>query len=117
MRNAYKVIGDIAYIYLQDRKRAIVDAENLQKLLALPVRWTHYMRKNGKECVQCSLSLGRIDGVIKYQVIQLHRYLVDAPEDICVIHKDGNGLNNRESNLRFMMKGVKGCKNGAYSSR
>jgi hypothetical protein len=111
MRNDYEVVGDAVVIHLQGGKQTIVDAEDLPKLLELPVRWTHYMRPHGKECVQCSLPIGRVNGKLQYQVIQLHRYIVDAPSNIFIDHKDGNGLNNRKSNLRFMMRGMKRCKN------
>jgi hypothetical protein len=31
----------------------------------------------------------------------MHRVIMDAPKGITVDHRDGNGLNNRRSNMRF----------------
>lgn len=35
------------------------------------------------------------------KVDYLHRYLLSAPDDLLVDHRDGNGLNNRRHNLRL----------------
>lgn len=39
--------------------------------------------------------------VITKSIIRLHRFLLDAKKGESVDHKDGNGLNNRRSNLRL----------------
>ena len=35
------------------------------------------------------------------QPVLMHRMILDAPRDVEVDHRDGDGLNNRRSNLRF----------------
>lgn len=41
----------------------------------------------------------KIDGQWKH--IRLHRFILNAPKHLRVDHRDGDGLNNRRSNLRF----------------
>jgi hypothetical protein len=37
----------------------------------------------------------------KRRVLFLHRFILDAPDGVCVDHIDGNGLNNCRANLRL----------------
>ncbi len=45
-----------------------------------------------------------ISGTINGKTIRLHRYLLDAPDNLFVDHIDGNPLNNKKSNLRLATK-------------
>lgn len=37
-------------------------------------------------------------------VIPMHRYILDAPKGSIIDHKNGNGLDNRRANLRFVTR-------------
>jgi hypothetical protein len=81
--------GNIRFIPLTKGKIAIVDLEdyawlNKYKWYATysDGRYYAYRRFNKKS-------------------MSMHRYIMNAPKDKVVDHKDGNGLNNRRSNLRI----------------
>lgn len=48
-----------------------------------------------------SNELGYIIGNVNGKITRLHRYLVGAPDDMIVDHKDSDPSNNRKSNLRI----------------
>lgn len=54
--------------------------------------WYAQQRKNGFHAARKD-SNGRM--------VYLHRFLMDAPPGVEVDHRDGNGLNNYDGNLRF----------------
>lgn len=62
--------------------------------LAAVLEWRWYRKKEGKTNVYYAYRVER-------PRIKLHRFLLNAPEGIKVDHRDGNGLNNQRSNLRF----------------
>jgi len=91
---------DVRYIPLTRGKYAIVDAEDFEELSKY--KWSVIRR--GKIDYACRREKG------KY--ISMHRLIVNAPDDMVVDHIDGNGLNNRKSNLRICTKAQ-----NSYNSR
>lgn len=120
MRNDFQIENDYVVIHLQDGKKALIDLEDLPVVMEVPTRWTHYMRRTGKECVQGSVRVGRKpDGSVKYKVVQLHRIIVDhynknnkgqfgfhkaivRDGEYEVGHRNGNGLDCRKKNLKVV---------------
>lgn len=41
----------------------------------------------------------------KQKILIMHRLILDAPKDMMVDHRDGNGLNNQRSNIRLCTRG------------
>lgn len=80
---------DFAEIVLQNTKeKAIIDIEDIEKIKQY--KW--YKNREG-------YVLGIVNGDIK----RLHRFLLDANNNINIIdHKDRNKLNNRKLNLRYV---------------
>lgn len=91
---------DVRYIPLTRGKYSIVDAEDFEKLSKY--KWT--LIKRGKGEYACRREKGRH--------ISMHRVIMNAPDDVVVDHIDGNGLNNRRSNLRLCTKAQ-----NSYNSR
>lgn len=93
--NDYRVVGDVAYLALTNRKgvtvaEALVDAADLPLLVAYGHRW-------------CQTNVGgrnpRIYVANPGPTQYLHRLLL--PDAEFVDHINGNGLDNRRSNLRL----------------
>lgn len=71
---------------------AIIDAEDAE--IVLPYKW-------------CATSDGSyaVSNFGNGCLVYLHRFLLSAPPGFEVDHVDGNGLNNRRSNLRLATRG------------
>src|SRR5690606_13963766 len=74
---------DYKLIPLTQGKHAIVDNEDFDRVK--DINWCY--TNNGY--------------AINNEYSQIHRYIMNAPDDILVDHEDGNPLNNRRSNLRL----------------
>lgn len=72
----------------------IVDDEWFDALSAM--RWHAVVKPSGKAHARACISNG---GTRQY--IWMHRRIVNAPHHLQVDHRDGDGLNNIETNLRF----------------
>jgi hypothetical protein len=86
-------------IELTQGKFAIVDAEDAPALLA----YSWQASKSDKTMTSYQTYYARRaergpDGKPRY--VQMHRQIMDAPEEMEVDHRDGDGLNNRRYNLR-----------------
>lgn len=77
-------------ISLSQGKFAIVDEDDFENLMQWKWHYTNtgYARRNDK--------------TNNRKAIKMHRYIMDAPEGMDVDHINGNGLDNRKSNLRIV---------------
>jgi hypothetical protein len=81
---------------LRIRKYALIDAADAGRVLAF--RWTYYKNaRSGKEYALSSNQSPNGNPTLRY----LHRFIMDAPRGIHVDHKDNDGLNCQQNNLRF----------------
>jgi len=79
----------ICYIALTKGRFAIVDAADYERVNAY--KWC--ATGSGRRAYACRRHEGRM--------ISMHRFLMNPPSWLVVDHIDGNGLNNRRSNLRI----------------
>lgn len=76
-------------------KYAIVDAEDYPRLM----KYKWYANKIGSNWY--AVRSQRIHGSKRQITIFMHRLILNAPDDMLVDHKNGNGLDNRKANLRL----------------
>lgn len=98
--NLYTVEGDEVVLGLRNKSNEIIgktriDADVLEKVLAYG-RW--YLTSNAKSRTQYVMS----DGKAETGRIKLHRYIMMAQGKLQVDHINGDGLDNRKCNLRFV---------------
>lgn len=84
-------------IYLGHSRWSIVDDEDYARLEEAKLVWSWHavFLSTGTYAARNIKRSG------KTIAIYLHRYILDAPDDMDVDHRDGNGLNNRRANLRL----------------
>lgn len=92
MNNRYKTEGDITTIYCEYKGEPMEVTISTSDLPNIQQIGTWGVNKS-KKTYYCK---GRLDG----EVVQMHRFIVDAPKGKVVDHKDSNGLNNTRDNLK-----------------
>ena len=89
-----RVEGDVAFIPLTKGNEAVIDASDLP--LVKDFNWcTNVGASRSIYAARADCSSG------KQRIVYLHRVLMGDPDGMVVDHIDGNGLNNRRSNLRL----------------
>ena len=80
---------------------AVIDDEDAELVLANPRSWAAVAgrRKHVPEVFYAIRSRDKA-----YKHLLMHRLILDAPDHLEVDHIDGDGLNNRRSNLRLATK-------------
>lgn len=96
-----RIEGDIAFIPLTNGYEAIIDSADVP----LVNKW-NWSAKVEEHTVYARRGIS-IKG--KHHTIKLHRMILSVPDGIEVDHKDGNGLNNRRSNLRTATRSQNMC--------
>lgn len=88
IKNYFRIEGDAAHIYLTQGKEAIIDLDDLERVL----RYRWYARKEGNNFYVVSKTNSKNN-----KQINLHKFLTGYTS---TDHKDHDGLDNRRSNLR-----------------
>lgn len=90
-----RVEGDLGFVSLAGDLTAVIDASDVPLVsgycwLAHKGRYTNYAGRTDYTC-----------GKKRWQM--MHRLIMDCPDGMVVDHIDGDGLNNRRSNLRLAL--------------
>lgn len=72
---------------------AEVDGTDWQRVA--PYRWAATLRRRRLY----------VRGIVEGRDVLLHRFLTGEPDGLCVDHRDNNGLNNKQENLRVCSRG------------
>lgn len=94
-----RIEGDLAYVPLTKGYEAVIDAADVP--LVEGRNWTALEQRRVDGSVKCVYAWRAVRRDGKQASLRMHRILLGAPENLQVDHKDGNGLNNRRSNLRL----------------
>lgn len=91
-KNEYVTNGDVTYVYTNKREKILIDTEDIEKLK------NHFwsVADTGYACTYSNKK--NLSG--KYL---MHHYILGKPKNGLVTdHKNGNKIDNRKSNLRFV---------------
>jgi len=80
-------------IIFSNGKQALIDDKNFEKINQY--KWTYFKAESGKEYARREK---KING--ERIIYLMHRVILNAPSNKEIDHINGNGLDNRESNLR-----------------
>lgn len=99
--NSVVVVGDVAFVTLTDRSGAtvaitMIDTNDLAKVQSMNLRWSAVVRETDTRVITSKCIAG------KKSTIQLHRFIVDAPDGTQVDHINRCPLDNRRANLRLV---------------
>lgn len=90
MKNNYEIRGDIAYIFLNNGKKAVIETKDLERVKELSGQW----------CCVPSKHTTYVSGWNGEKVVSLHRFIMNPKKKLVVDHINHNGLDNRRANLR-----------------
>lgn len=110
--NPFRVDGQLAFVGVGHGLEVVVDLHDLERISRM--RWCAALRKNTAYAVTNVPS--KIAGRNGCTML-LHHWLVGRGFGrVLIDHADGNGLNNRLSNLRFTDKSGNGANRGKPST-
>jgi hypothetical protein len=101
LRN-YRIEGDVVYVQLTKGHETVIDCCNVHHLGDR--KWKSEIEPHTVYAVR-----NYVDENGSNKSFRLHRVILNAPEDMDVDHIDGDGLNNRLSNLRLATKQENSC--------
>lgn len=105
MKNKYEVLDETVKIYLRNGYYCTIDKEDIDKIKG--IHWLLNIQNGNNVYVQCNVSGKR----------HMHRVIMELEDpNLQIDHINGNGLDNRKSNLRICTK-EQNAKNIRFNKR
>ena len=92
-----RIEGNLAYVPLTQGYEAVIDAADVP--LVEGRNWHASVNRSTVYAQRSEAGAG--GNGPKHRAVQLHRVIMGEPKGLLVDHRDGDGLNNRRSNLRM----------------
>jgi hypothetical protein len=96
-----RIEGNIAYVPLTQGYEAVIDVEKVP--LVCKYNWFAVVKPHTVYAARTDCSNGR------RKQVRMHRFIINAAADLEVDHRDCNGLNNRENNIRESSRSQNQC--------
>jgi hypothetical protein len=93
-----RIEGDLAYVPLTQGYEAVIDADDAA--LVGQWLWCSWVTRRRDGSVRSVYAKRGDYSQVKPRTVLMHRIIAGTPDDMETDHIDGNGLNNRRSNLR-----------------
>lgn len=102
--NRYVINGGVTIIYIDSpkygTKEVLIDTEDLEKLIKFNKTWIFNPSKGQ---VEYAIAVYR-DNEKRRHSINMHRVIIEAPNNVEIDHINKNGLDNRKINLRIVTR-------------
>jgi hypothetical protein len=103
VKRPIRIDGDVAYVPLTKGYTAVIDADDVP--LVAEWNWSAQVFKRQRDGSIYTVYAHRQQIVgTKKGALYLHRVIAGTPADMHTDHIDGDGLNNRRSNLRVVTR-------------
>ena len=105
--NQYKIIDNYAVIYFDRKDGQVLEGyvflPVLERLIKLNWHWCAVYKKNIKGYYASHTEyMGIVDGKPLYKIRALHQLVLPPKEGFVIDHKNHNGLDCRDDNLRYL---------------
>jgi hypothetical protein len=105
--NQYKIVDDYAVIYFERKDGQVLEGyvtlPVLERLIKLNWHWCAVYKKNIKGYYASHTEyMGTFDGTPLYKIRSLHQWIMPPKEGFVIDHKNHNGLDCRDDNLRYL---------------
>ena len=99
-RNNVEILDDFVSISTKNGETFLMDYDDYLNSEKDDIHWYIHENTHATKEEKYVISKRKIDS--RYNVVKLHNYIMNPPDNMVVDHIDGNTMDNRKSNLRIV---------------